>query len=75
MKPFPDSYDAKANEAALRARWAQDDAFRWDPARPADTDYVIDTPPPTVSGALHVGHVYSYTQARHHGALYAHERA
>ncbi|MGY6628245.1 MAG: valine--tRNA ligase [Oceanicaulis sp.] len=63
MKPFPDSYDAKANEAALRARWAQDDAFRWDPARPADTDYVIDTPPPTVSGALHVGHVYSYTQA------------
>ncbi|MCH8490428.1 MAG: valine--tRNA ligase [Oceanicaulis sp.] len=63
MKPFPESYDAKANEAALRARWAQDDAFRWDPSRPADTDYVIDTPPPTVSGALHVGHVYSYTQA------------
>ncbi|HSD66887.1 MAG TPA: class I tRNA ligase family protein, partial [Vicinamibacteria bacterium] len=31
--------------------------------------YVIDTPPPTVSGSLHVGHVFSYTQtdvlARH----------
>jgi valyl-tRNA synthetase len=24
--------------------------------------YVIDTPPPTVSGSLHVGHVFSYTQ-------------
>ena len=63
MKPFPNKYDAKASEAALQARWAKDDAFVWDPNAPADTDYVIDTPPPTVSGALHVGHVYSYTQA------------
>ncbi|HCR67142.1 class I tRNA ligase family protein, partial [Oceanicaulis sp. UBA2681] len=62
MKPFPNKYDAKASEAALRARWAEDDAFVWDPSAPADSDYVIDTPPPTVSGALHVGHVYSYTQ-------------
>ena len=23
--------------------------------------YSIDTPPPTVSGSLHVGHVFSYT--------------
>ena len=63
MKPFPNKYDAKASEAALQARWAEDDAFVWDPNAPADSDYVIDTPPPTVSGALHVGHVYSYTQA------------
>jgi len=63
MKAFPDSYDAKASEAALTARWAEEKAFQWDPAAPADSDYVIDTPPPTVSGALHIGHVYSYTQA------------
>lgn len=25
--------------------------------------YSIDTPPPTVSGSLHIGHVFSYTQA------------
>ncbi|MFW5661346.1 MAG: valine--tRNA ligase [Oceanicaulis sp.] len=63
MKAFPDSYDAKASEAALNARWADEKAFQWDPQAPADSDYVIDTPPPTVSGALHIGHVYSYTQA------------
>ena len=63
MKAFPDSYDAKASEEALKTRWAEEKAFQWDPAAPADSDYVIDTPPPTVSGALHIGHVYSYTQA------------
>lgn len=25
--------------------------------------YSIDTPPPTVSGSLHIGHIFSYTQA------------
>jgi valyl-tRNA synthetase len=63
MKAFPDKYDAKASEAALTSRWAEEKAFQWDPAAPADSDYVIDTPPPTVSGSLHIGHVYSYTQA------------
>ena len=29
--------------------------------RPRDEVYAIDTPPPTVSGSLHVGHVFSYT--------------
>lgn len=63
MKSFPQKYDAKASEAALKARWADEKAFQWDPEAPAGSDYVIDTPPPTVSGALHIGHVYSYTQA------------
>jgi len=26
-------------------------------------NYTIDTPPPTVSGSLHIGHIFSYTQA------------
>lgn len=63
MKPFPDQYDVKASQEALKARWADEKAFQWDPHAPTETDYVIDTPPPTVSGALHIGHVYSYTQA------------
>lgn len=26
-------------------------------------NYLIDTPPPTISGSLHIGHIFSYTQA------------
>ncbi len=63
MKRFPDQYDRAEIEGACQRRWAADDAFRWDPKVAAELDYVIDTPPPTVSGTLHVGHVYSYTQA------------
>lgn len=63
MTSFPDKYDFGTIEPRLIAAWTSDTAFRWDPALPAEQDYVIDTPPPTVSGTLHVGHVYSYTQA------------
>ena len=63
MKPFPDKYQQAQAEADWRARWAAMSAFKWKPDAPAQSDYVIDTPPPTVSGTLHVGHVYSYTQA------------
>ncbi|TDD96862.1 valine--tRNA ligase [Jiangella asiatica] len=43
-------------------RWERDGVFRFDRTRPRADVYSIDTPPPTVSGALHVGHVFSYTQ-------------
>jgi valyl-tRNA synthetase len=42
--------------------WEQNNVFRWDPGVPRDQTYVIDTPPPTVSGFLHIGHAYSFTQ-------------
>ncbi|MGH3567034.1 MAG: valine--tRNA ligase [Pseudonocardia sp.] len=49
----------------LEARWAQwwDRAgiYRFDRSRGREEIYSIDTPPPTVSGSLHVGHVFSYT--------------
>ena len=35
--------------------------YRFDRTRPRADVYSIDTPPPTVSGSLHVGHVFSYT--------------
>src|ERR1041384_4159364 len=35
---------------------------RWDPERWREDTFVVDTPPPTVSGSLHVGHVFSYSQ-------------
>ena len=41
--------------------WEDDGTYRFDRTRPRDEVYSIDTPPPTVSGSLHVGHVFSYT--------------
>ena len=41
--------------------WSEWGVHRYDEGDPRPA-YVIDTPPPTVSGSLHVGHVFSYTQ-------------
>src|SRR3712207_9153832 len=49
-------------EEKWRARWEADGVYRYDPTRGRDETFVVDTPPPTVSGSLHIGHVFSYTQ-------------
>jgi len=41
--------------------WDETGVYRFDRRRPRSEVYAIDTPPPTVSGSLHVGHVFSYT--------------
>jgi valyl-tRNA synthetase len=43
------------------ARWEEDAVYRFDRTKTRDAVFSIDTPPPTVSGSLHVGHVLSYT--------------
>ena len=49
----------------LEARWSQvwkdQQTYAFDRTAPRERVYAIDTPPPTVSGSLHVGHVFSYT--------------
>jgi valyl-tRNA synthetase len=56
-------FDAGAAEHRWDERWQQSGIYRWDPKRPREETFVVDTPPPTASGSLHVGHVFSYTQA------------
>ncbi|ANF30545.1 valine--tRNA ligase [Leifsonia xyli] len=52
-------------EAKWGDRWQSDGTFRFDRegalAAGRDGVYSIDTPPPTASGSLHIGHVFSYT--------------
>jgi valyl-tRNA synthetase len=48
-------------EAKWSAAWEQDGTYRFDRSVPRAGVFAIDTPPPTVSGSLHVGHVFSYT--------------
>lgn len=54
-------FDCKTEEPRLRAQWEEQGICRFDPAK-GQPVHAIDTPPPTVSGKLHMGHVYSYCQ-------------
>ncbi|MBP7710461.1 MAG: valine--tRNA ligase [Rickettsiales bacterium] len=60
---LPEKYDAKTREKFWQNHWAEKKIFAWKNDLPKAQTFVIDTPPPTVSGLLHMGHVFSYTQA------------
>jgi valyl-tRNA synthetase len=57
-------------EQKWSAVWDRDGTYAFDRTAPRERVFSIDTPPPTVSGSLHVGHVFSYTHtdavARYH---------
>ncbi|THV17905.1 valine--tRNA ligase [Nocardioides caeni] len=57
----PDRPALEGLEEKWAAQWKADDTYGFDRTQPRDNVYAIDTPPPTVSGSLHVGHVFSYT--------------
>src|SRR5262249_59048961 len=48
-------------EERWAAVWDEQGTYRFDRSRSRSEIYSIDTPPPTVSGSLHVGHVFSFT--------------
>ena len=62
-KKLSDKYDAKTREKFWQNHWNENKIFAWKNDLPKDQTFVIDTPPPTVSGLLHMGHVFSYCQA------------
>jgi valyl-tRNA synthetase len=57
----PDKPALEGLEQKWTHRWEADEVYRFDRTRERADVYSIDTPPPTVSGSLHVGHVFSYT--------------
>src|SRR5262245_31264406 len=59
---LPKHFDAAAAEARWHEAWDRLAVHAYDPDRSRAETFVVDTPPPTVSGSLHVGHVFSYTQ-------------
>ena len=63
MSRVPDKPTIDGLEANWSERWQRDGTYRFERSRSREAVYSIDTPPPTVSGALHVGHVFSYTHA------------
>lgn len=65
MSRIPDKPALEGLEAKWGERWSDEGTFLFDRARATasgrDSVYSIDTPPPTASGSLHIGHVFSYT--------------
>jgi valyl-tRNA synthetase len=59
--PLPEKPALEGLEAKWIAEWHASGVYRFDRTRRRDEIFSIDTPPPTVSGSLHVGHVFSYT--------------
>jgi len=57
----PDKVSTDGLEATYDARWTAEGTYAFDRTAQRSEVYSIDTPPPTVSGSLHVGHVFSYT--------------
>ena len=63
MKTLPAQYDHKAREKHWQEQWVSAGTYQFRDDQQRAQTFVIDTPPPTVSGVLHMGHIFSYTQA------------
>ncbi len=57
-----EGYDFREAEARIQQHWVDLGVYAFDPTAGAPL-FSVDTPPPTVSGQIHIGHVFSYTQA------------
>ncbi|WP_435197189.1 valine--tRNA ligase [Natronomonas sp. EA1] len=53
-------YDPDAVEPKWQDHWVDEETYAYQGENP-DTAFSIDTPPPTVSGDLHMGHLYGFT--------------
>ena len=57
----PDRAAPEGLEAKWGETWETQGTYAFDRSASREQVYSIDTPPPTVSGSLHIGHVFSYT--------------
>jgi valyl-tRNA synthetase len=62
MTAIPDKPSLEGLEAKWDATWDRDGTYRFDRSKVRSEVYAIDTPPPTVSGQLHLGTVFGYVQ-------------
>ena len=63
MSPtVPDKPSLEGLEPTWNDRWEHAGTYRFDRSKSRDQIYSVDTPPPTVSGSLHMGSVFGYVQ-------------
>ncbi|MBP9674771.1 MAG: valine--tRNA ligase [Bacteriovoracaceae bacterium] len=58
---IPEKYNPKELEAKWMKHWREQNTYAWDKSKSRTESFIVDTPPPTVSGSLHLGHIFSYT--------------
>ncbi|MCA9459568.1 MAG: class I tRNA ligase family protein [Nanoarchaeota archaeon] len=61
MTKFDNKYNPKEKEAEIRKFWDENNIYKFD-EKSKKKIFSIDTPPPTISGKMHIGHAYSYAQ-------------
>ena len=62
MAGVPEKPTLDGLEARWQGRWEADGTYRFDATKTRSEVFSIDTPPPTVSGSLHMGSVFGYVQ-------------
>lgn len=58
---LPKNYDVKGSERRWQEYWDKENIFKFNEESTEEV-YSIDTPPPTVSGRMHIGHAFSFAQ-------------
>lgn len=58
---IPKTYDPKISEKKWQEYWEKNKIYQFD-KKSKKPIYSVDTPPPTVSGKVHIGHAFSYSQ-------------
>lgn len=56
-------YNYKTSEEKWQKFWQDNGIYNFDKTNTTKPIFSIDTPPPTVSGKIHIGHIFSYSQA------------
>ncbi|MBU0456728.1 MAG: valine--tRNA ligase [Nanoarchaeota archaeon] len=59
---LPKRYEPKEAEPKWQKYWEENNIYRFDPEDTQRKIYSIDTPPPTVSGKMHMGHAFGNSQ-------------
>ncbi|MFP3881282.1 MAG: valine--tRNA ligase [Actinomycetota bacterium] len=63
---IPDKPNLEGLETKWDEWWEKEGTYRFDPTKTREEIFAIDTPPPTVSGSLHMGSVFGYVQTDAH---------
>ncbi len=59
---LPKAYDSKSAEPKWQKYWEEKGIYKFDIDNEDKEIYSVDTPPPTISGRMHIGHAFSFSQ-------------